>query len=115
MSNIGYSFYVTFDKTTILIIKIMLTMKHINTKPKNDSTTPQKEIPDWFYFTFGMMLVLFSGMETTHQKNEMISAENPSVEFTIQTEKNIPTQRNLATLPDLAKVNTNAKESEKEL
>ena len=33
---------------------------------KYESTEP--EIPDWFYFIFGMMLVIFSGLEKESEK-----------------------------------------------
>ena len=42
-------------------------MSTIQQKPLQQSAVSEKEVPDWFYFVFGMMLVIFSSFEVQGQ------------------------------------------------
>lgn len=83
-------------------------MNHIYAKPKKDPTLKQKEIPDWFYLTFGMMLVFFSGMEANFQSNTPSQTEVNQIEITVIDAIDIQEEKTLAVLPDPKNISENA-------
>ncbi len=54
-------------------------------QPMPQLETSDQEIPDWFYLAFGMMLVIFSGLEVKSD-NVNSNSNNPSSrEIAVQT------------------------------
>ncbi len=48
-------------------------MNTVQPKPHQLVESNDQEVPDWFYFFFGMMIVIFSGLKNN---NENLNSEN---------------------------------------